>query len=64
MTILKKIEEFKGIKGYAVKHFAFCYNNGCQVYKEAKYSTSYWPQNLSSDKFKGTKEKEDAKNRI
>ena len=38
----KGSEELKGIKGYIVKHFAFYYDNKCPVYKEAKYSTSYW----------------------
>ena len=51
-------EEFKGIKEYMVKYFAFCYNNICQIYKETKYSTSYQPKELKLDTFKGTK-KED-----
>ena len=51
-------EEFKGTKEYVVKHFTFCYNNVCQIYKEAKYSVSYWPKELKPDTFKGTK-KED-----
>ena len=29
-------EEFKGTQDYAVKYFAFYYNNTCQIYKEAK----------------------------
>jgi len=47
-----------------VKYFAFCYNNGCQVHKEAKYGISYWPQELSPDKFKDTKKEKDTKDRI
>jgi len=43
MTIPKRIEELKGIKRYTVKHFAFYYDNRCQVHKKAKYGASYWP---------------------
>jgi len=25
-----------------IKYFIFCYNNACQIYKDAKYSVSYW----------------------
>ena len=39
----KEFKELKGTKGCIIKHFAFCYNNGCPVYKEAKYNASYWP---------------------
>jgi len=35
-TTFKRIEELKGTKGCIVKHFAFCYNNRCPVYKKAK----------------------------
>ena len=49
-------EEFKGTRGCAVKHFAFCYNNVYQIYKEAKYSTSYWLKELKLDTFKGIEE--------
>ena len=41
-----------------VKHFAFYYNNACQIYKEAKYNISYWPKESKPDMFKGM-EKED-----
>ena len=41
-----------------VKYFAFCYNSVYQVYKEAKYSTSYWPKELKLDIFKGTEDKD------
>jgi len=58
MTTSKRAEEFKRTRGYTVKHFAFCYDNGCQVHKEAKYGTSYWLQKLSPDKFKDIKEEE------
>jgi len=34
-------KELKRTKGYAVKHFAFCYNNRCPVHKKAKYGASY-----------------------
>ena len=58
MTTLKRTEEFKGTRGCAVKHFTFCYDNRCQVYKEAKYGASYWPQEPSPDKFKDTEEED------
>ena len=51
-------EEFKGTQEYMVKYFAFCYNNACQIYKEAKYSISYWPKEPKLDIFKGTEEKD------
>ncbi len=51
-------EEFKGIQECIVKHFAFCYNNACQIYKEAKYSTSYWPREPKLNIFKGTEDKD------
>ena len=51
-------EEFKGTKEYIVKYFAFCYNNICQIYKEAKYSTSYWLKELKLDIFKGIEEED------
>jgi len=28
-------------KEYLIKHFVFCYNNACQIYKDAKYGVSY-----------------------
>jgi len=31
----------RGTKKCLIKHFMFCYNNVCQIYKDAKYSTSY-----------------------
>ena len=51
-------KELKGTKGYMLKHFVFCYDNRCPIHKEAKYGASYWPQELSLDQFKGTKEEE------
>jgi len=47
-----------------VKYFVFCYNNRCQVHEEAKYGISYWPQEPSPDKFKGTEEEEDIEDRV
>ena len=64
MITPKRIKEFKGTKGCVVKHFAFCYNNSCPVHEEVKYGTSYWLQEPSPDKFKGTEEKEDVEDRI
>ena len=54
-----RTEEFKGMKGYIVKYFAFCYNNAYQIHKEAKYSASYWLQELSLETFKGTQDKDE-----
>ena len=59
----KQSKELKGTKGCIIKHFAFCYNNRCSVYKEAKYGTNYWPQKLSPNQFKGIKE-ENKQNRL
>ena len=54
------MEELKGTRECKIRHFAFCYNNSCLIYKEAKYSASYWPQELSLDQFKGIlKDRED-----
>ena len=39
-----------------LKHFAFYYNNGCPVYKETKYSTSYWLQKPELEKLRGIEE--------
>jgi len=35
------IEVLRGTKKCLIKHFAFCYNNACQIYKDAKYGVSY-----------------------
>ena len=35
----------------------------CQVYKEAKYSTSYWPKELYLEMFKGTQDKDNKQDR-
>ena len=32
----------------------YCYNNICQIYKDAKYSASYQLQKLLLSKFRGT----------
>jgi len=32
-----------GTKECLIKYFMFCYNNAYQIYKDAKYSASYWP---------------------
>ena len=44
-------EEFKGTKECVVKYFTFCYNNACQIYKEAKYGASYWLKEPKPDMF-------------
>ena len=49
-------EKLKGTKEYTIKSFAFCYNNYYLTHQEAKYSVSYWPQELKLDVLKGTKE--------
>ena len=48
--------KLKGIKKYIIKSFIFCYNNYCLTHQKAKYGTSYQPQELKLDIFKGTKE--------
>ena len=41
-----------------MKYFAFCYNNKCSIYEEAKYGTNYWPQKPNLKQFKSMKEKD------
>ena len=55
ITTPNPTKKLKGTKGCIIKHFAFYYNNKYLVYKEAKYSASYWPQKLNPKQFKGTK---------
>ena len=55
---VNKKEQFKGTQEYKLRHFAFCYNNNCPVHKETKYGASYWPQELSLEQFRGTKEED------
>ena len=52
----KRIEEFKEIRGCAVKHFVFYYDNRCPVHEETKYGASYWPQKPKSEQLKEIKE--------
>ena len=40
-SILYNKEKLKGIREYIIKSFAFCYNNYCLTYQEAKYGVSY-----------------------
>ena len=56
MTLLRNIEkfkrvnkkeEFKGTQECKLRYFAFYYNNDCLIYEKAKYSISYWLQELS-----------------
>jgi hypothetical protein len=35
--ILENDNQIKGIRECLIKHFAFCYNSACTVYKDAKY---------------------------
>ena len=65
ITPLKNIKKFKSTgekkklrrtQEYKIRHFAFCYNNNCLVYKETKYGINYQPQELSLKQFKGIKE--------
>ena len=48
-------KKLKGIRKYTIKSFAFYYNNYYLIYQEAKYSTSYQPQELKLDTLKGIK---------
>src|SRR5271170_3443602 len=57
-------EELKGTRGCAVRHFAFCYDDRCQIHEEAKYGASYWPQEPSLEQFKGATEDEDKQDRL
>ena len=36
-NILRDDNWVKIIKEFLIKHFAFCYNSTCKVYKDAKY---------------------------
>ena len=58
-----KKEQFKGTQECKLRHFAFYYDDNCLVYKKAKYGANYWPQELSLEQFKGTKE-ENKQNRL
>ena len=49
-------EKLKSIKEYTIRSFIFCYNNYYLIHQKAKYSASYWLQELKLDIFKGTKE--------
>jgi hypothetical protein len=40
--ILEDDNRIKGIKECLIKHFAFCYNSIYTVYKDTKYSVSWW----------------------
>ena len=55
---MEEKEEFKGTQECIIKYFAFYYNNICQIYKEAKYGTSYQLKEPKPDMFKGIKEKD------
>ena len=54
-----KKEEFKGTQECKLRHFAFCYDNSYPIHKEVKYGTSYWPQELSPEQFKGIEEEDE-----
>jgi len=58
MTISKRTEELKEIRGCIVKHFAFYYDNWYPVHKKTKYGTSYWPQKPESEKLKKMEEED------
>ena len=45
----------KSIKEYIIKSFIFCYNNYYPTHQKAKYSTSYWLQELKLNVLKGIK---------
>ena len=50
-------KKLKGIREYIIKSFAFYDNNNYYlIYQKAKYSASYWLQELKLDILKGTKE--------
>ena len=43
---------------------AFYYNSACKVYKDAKYSVGWWPQELELDYAKATQELDNKQDRI
>ena len=48
-------EKLKSIKEYTIRSFIFCYNNYYLIHQKAKYSASYWLQELKLNIFKGIK---------
>ena len=50
------ISVLRGTKEYLINYFAFYYNNACQIYRDAKYSVSYWPQKPKLKQLRGIKE--------
>ena len=48
------IKKLRGTKECSINSFVFCYNNACRIYEDAKYSVSYWPQELELRGLKGT----------
>ena len=42
-NILGDDNQVKVIKEYLIKHFVFCYNSVCRVYKDTKYGAEWWP---------------------
>jgi hypothetical protein len=44
--MLKNNNQIKGIKECTTKHFAFYYNSTCIIYKDTKYGTGWWPEEL------------------
>jgi hypothetical protein len=49
----------RGTKECSIQSFAFCYNNVCQIYKDAKYSVSYWPQEPELRGLRGIRESDE-----
>ena len=54
----------KATKEYLIRHFAFCYNSAYRVYKDAKYSIGWWPQELELSHAKAIQELDDKQDRI
>ena len=54
----------KVIRECLIRHFAFCYNSACKVYKDAKYSIGQWPQKLKLSHAKAIQELDDEQDRI
>ena len=57
--MLKDNDRVKVIKECLIKHFAFYYNSACKVYKDAKYGTGQWLQELEPNHAKAIKELDD-----
>jgi hypothetical protein len=54
----------RGTKECLIQSFAFCYNNACRIYEDAKYGVSYWPQEPELRGLRGIRELDEEADRI